>query len=204
MITVALAQMVWAIAFQWRSFTGGDDGISAIPRPNLSFLPWSLTGPSAYFYFVLIFFILSFLVMFIMVSSPFGKIVVGIRENELRMRALGYNTVLYKYVWFIISGIFAGVAGILFTYLNGYASPVNLSVRISAEGMLMVLLGGPGTLIGPAIGSVLVVFMEHIISSWTARWSLVLGVIYVIVVVFLPQGILGLIKRGLSKGHVAS
>jgi branched-chain amino acid transport system permease protein len=133
------------------------------------------------------------------VYSPFGRIIVGIRENELRMRALGYNTVLYKYIWFIISGIFAGVAGILSAYFSGFVNPAALSVHMSAEGLIMVILGGPATLVGPAIGAVIIVFLQHTISAWTERWLFFLGIIYVLVVLFMPQGILGLIKRILSR-----
>jgi branched-chain amino acid transport system permease protein len=199
MITLALAQMVWAIAFKWRSFTGGDDGISGILRPEISLIHWSLANPTGYFYFVLLFFVVTFILMTIMVYSPFGRIIVGIRENELRMRALGYNTVLYKYIWFIISGIFAGVAGILSAYFSGFVNPAALSVHMSAEGLIMVILGGPATLVGPAIGAVIIVFLQHTISAWTERWLFFLGIIYVLVVLFMPQGILGLIKRILSR-----
>ena len=199
MITLAMAQMLWAIAFKWRSFTRGDDGISAILRPDLSFIPWSLQDATIYYYFVLFFFVIAFVLMYIMVRSPFGHIILGIRESELRMRALGYNTLLYKYIWLIISGFFAGLAGILAVYFNGYVGPAALGIGISAEGLLMVLLGGPGTLVGPAIGAVVIVFLENIISAWTERWLFFLGAIYVLVVMFAPKGILGLIDKIISK-----
>jgi branched-chain amino acid transport system permease protein len=200
MITLAMAQMLWAIAFKWRSFTRGDDGISAILRPEISFLPWSLRDPLVYFYFVLFFFVASFVLMSIVVRSPFGHITFGIRENELRMRALGYNTLLYKYIWLIISAFFAGLAGILAAYFNGYVGPAALGVGLSAECLLMVLLGGPATLIGPAIGAGVIVFLQNMISAWTERWLFVLGAIFVLVVLFTPEGILGLVKKiGVKK-----
>lgn len=199
MITLALAQMLWAIAIKWRSFTGGDDGISGILKPKIGLIHWSLGDATAYFYFVLLFFVVAFMLMAIMVRSPFGRIIVGIRENELRMRAFGYNTGLYKYIWFVISGIFAGVAGILFVYFNGFVNPAALSAHMSAEGLIMVILGGPATLIGPAIGAVIIVFLQHTISAWTERWLFFLGSIYVLVVFFMPQGILGLFNKILLK-----
>lgn len=202
MITLAMAQMLWAIAFKWRSFTRGDDGISAILRPELSILPWSLRDPAGYFYFVLFFFVLSFVLMYIIVRSPFGHIISGIRESELRMRALGCNTLLYKYLWLIISAFFAGVAGVLAAYFNGYVGPAALGIGLSAECLLMVLLGGPGTLVGPAIGAVVIVFLQNIISAWTERWLLILGAIYVLVVLFAPEGIAGLFKKILKKRRV--
>jgi branched-chain amino acid transport system permease protein len=201
MITLAMAQMLWAIAFQWRSFTRGDDGISAILRPEIGLLPWSLGSPEGYFYFVLFFFVISFVLMYLTVRSPFGHIVVGIRESELRMRALGYNTLLYKYLWLIISAFFAGLAGILATYYHGYVGPAALGIGLSAECLLMVLLGGPGTLVGPAIGAGILVFLQNIISAWTERWLLILGVIFALVVLFAPEGIAGLGKKILAKNE---
>ena len=202
MITLAMAQMLWAIAFKWRSFTRGDDGITAILRPHLSFLLWSLQEVNVYYYFVLLFSVIAFLLMYIMVHSPFGHVILGIRENELRMRALGYNTLLYKYIWYIIAGAFAGLAGILAVYFHGYVSPADLGIGISAEGIIMVLLGGPGTLIGPIIGAGVIVLSKNIISAWTERWLLILGMIYVMVVMFAPQGILGLINKILLKKEI--
>jgi branched-chain amino acid transport system permease protein len=195
MITLALTEVLWGIAFRWRSFTGGDDGIPNILRPDLGFIPWSMGDAINYFYFVLFFFVIAFVLMYIIVTSPFGRIILGIRESELRMRALGFNTWFYKYVCFIIAGLFAGLAGVLSVYLNRFVSPAALSVTLSAEALLPVLLGGAGTLIGPAIGAGTVVFLENMVSSYTERRLLFLGIMYLIVVMFTPQGILGLINK---------
>jgi len=195
MISLALSQMLWGIVFSWRFLTRGDDGIPGISRPDLGFLPWSLQDPISYFYFVLFFFAIAFILMYVMVHSPFGHTISAIRESELRMRTLGYNTWLHKYVWFIISGVFAGLAGVLSVYLNGFVSPASLNVGLSAEALLMVLLGGPGTLIGPVIGAGSLVLLENIVSAYTGRWLLVLGIIFVVVRMTTPRGILGLINR---------
>ncbi len=199
MITVALAEVLWGIAFSWRFMTGGDDGIPGISRPSLGFIPFSLGGVTNYYYFVLFFFLVSFLFIYIIVHSPFGHVIVGIRENELRMRALGYNTWPYKYICFILSGLFAGVAGGLSVYFKGFVSPSDLAVTLSAEGLLMVLLGGAGTLFGPVIGAGCIIFLEHFISAYTERWLLLLGIIYILVVMFAPQGILGLTRSRTTK-----
>ncbi|MGA2463426.1 MAG: branched-chain amino acid ABC transporter permease [Thermodesulfobacteriota bacterium] len=204
MITLAMAQMLWGIAIKWRSLTRGEDGISSIPRPYLSFLPWSLGDASIYFYFVLFFFIIASIIMYIMVRSPFGHVISGIRECEQRMRALGFNTKLYNYIWFIIAGCLAGVAGNLLVYYNGFVSPADVGITTSAEGFLMVLLGGPGTLIGPAIGAVVIVLLKNIISGWTTRWLLFIGLIYVLVVIFTPNGILGLVNKFILKKRVTT
>ena len=199
MISLALSQMLWGIAFSWRFLTRGDDGIPGIIRPEIAFLPWSLQEPICYLYFVLFFFIIAFILMYILVHSPFGHTNLAIRESELRMRTLGYNTWLHKYIWFMISGLFAGLAGALFVYLNGFVSPTSLSVAMSADALLMVLLGGAGTLIGPVIGAGSLVLLENIVSAYTERWLLVLGIIFVLVRLTTPYGILGLLGKSKFK-----
>jgi len=194
MITLALAQVLWGIVFGWRSFTGGDDGLAGVPRPAAG-LPWSLADGVRFYYFVTVVLSLSTGLLALVVSSPFGRALVGIREGERRMEVLGYNTWAHKYVAFVLAGSLAGVSGILFVYYNGFVSPAYLSVVFSATGMIMVILGGAGTLLGPALGSGLIVFLENAISAHTQRWLLVLGIIYVAVTLFAPAGILGLVRR---------
>jgi branched-chain amino acid transport system permease protein len=193
MITLALAQVLWGIAFGWRSVTGGDDGLPGVPRPAAG-LPWSLADGLRFYYFVLVVFLLTTAALWLVVHSPFGRALVGIRESERRMAVLGYNTWAHKYVAFAIAGAIAGVAGALFVYYNGFVSPVYLSVVFSATCLIMVILGGAGTLLGPAIGSVAIVFLENAISAYTQRWLLVLGVIYVAVTLFAPAGLAGLLR----------
>jgi len=194
MITLALAQVLWGIAFGWRSFTGGDDGLAGVPRPDAG-LPWSLAGDAPFYYLVTVVFAASTGLLALVVTSPFGRALVGIRESERRMDVLGFNTWAHKYVAFVLAGALAGAAGILFVYYNRFVSPAYLSVVFSATGMIMVILGGAGTLLGPALGSALIVFLENAISAHTQRWLLVLGCIYVGVTLFAPSGILGLLQR---------
>ena len=197
MITLALGQVLWGIAFGWRSLTGGDDGLPSVPRPDLS-LPWALTGGIPFYYFVLIFFALAVGALALIVSSPFGRALVGIRESERRMEVLGYDVWRYKYVAFILAGLFAGLAGNLFVYFNGFVSPSYLNILFSASALLMVILGGSGTLLGPAIGAAVIVGLENFISGYMERWVLVLGIIYVLVTLFAPNGLVGLVRQRLS------
>jgi branched-chain amino acid transport system permease protein len=192
MITLALAQMVWAISWGWRSKTNGDDGLSVLFQPGAG-LPSSFNA-EAFFYVVLGFFVASTAIMYLLVRSPFGQALQGIRESETRMQVLGYNVWLYKYLAFIISGIFAGVSGSLFVYLNNFVSPLDINILPSAEAFLMVVLGGPGTLFGPALGAGAIVFLENFLSDYTDRWLLILGSIYVLVVLFAPKGIFGVAR----------
>ncbi len=198
MITLALGQVLWGIAFGWRSLTGGDDGLPSVPRPHVP-LPWSLTEGVPFYYFVLIFFGLAVGALALIVSSPFGKALVGIRESERRMEVLGYDVWRYKYVAFILAGLFAGLAGNLFVYFNGFVSPSYLNILFSASALLMVILGGSGTLLGPAIGAAVIVGLENFISGYMERWVLVLGIIYVLVTLFAPNGLVGLVRQRLGS-----
>src|SRR2546426_843458 len=192
MITLALAQVLWGIAFGWRSLTGGDDGLPGITRPAVG--PWRLGDGISFYYFILVVFSLAVALMWLVVRSPFGRALVGIRESARRMEVLGYNVWLHKYVAFVLAGTLAGLSGALFVYYNGFVSPAYLSIVFSAMALIMVILGGAGTLLGPAVGSAAIVFLENAISAYTERWLLILGLIYVVVTLFAPAGLLGLLR----------
>jgi branched-chain amino acid transport system permease protein len=198
MITLALSQVVWGIAFGWRSLTGGDDGLPEVPRPNLD-LPWSLTDETPFYYFVLFCIGVGTFLLIRIISSPFGFALRGIRESETRMLSLGYNVWRYKLAVFVLAATFAGLAGCLYVYYNRFVSPDYLQVVRSAEVLLMVILGGAGTLIGPAIGAALIVLLDNVVSTYTERWLLVLGVIYVVVALFAPRGIIGFFREFRAK-----
>ncbi len=198
MITLALSQVAWGIAFGWRTLTGGDDGLPNVPRPDLG-LPWSLTNDRPFYYFILVCAGIAVFLLVRIVSSPFGYALRGIRESETRMLALGYNTRRYKFTAFVLAATFAGLAGCLYVYYNRFVSPDYLQVARSAEVLLMVILGGAGTLIGPAIGAASIVLLENVISAYTERWLLVIGIIYVVVALFAPRGISGFIREFRAK-----
>jgi branched-chain amino acid transport system permease protein len=194
MITLALSQVVWGIAFGWRSLTGGDDGLPEVPRPNLG-LPWPLTDETPFYYFVLFCIGIGTFLLIRIVSSPFGFALRGIRESETRMLSLGYNVWRYKLAVFVLAATFAGLAGCLYVYYNRFVSPDYLQVVRSAEVLLMVILGGAGTLIGPAMGAALIVLLDNVVSAYTERWLLVLGVIYIAVALFAPRGVVGFLRE---------
>jgi branched-chain amino acid transport system permease protein len=195
MLTLALSLTFWGIPFQMRIFAGGGYGIPGISRPVLGFIPWDLRVTTNYYYFVFIFFIIATALMYLVVKSPFGHALKGIRESETRMQSLGYNVWLYKYIAFIIGGVFAGLAGILLTYYTTFVGPNQLHILYSFEAVLMVILGGPGTLFGPALGAGIITFAKNIISSYTQHWTMVVGIIYILVVAFFPKGIGNLIRQ---------
>jgi len=199
MILLASSMMLWGIAFKWRSLTGGDDGLPGISRPDLSLIGLDLGRTTHYYYFVLFFFIVSAILMYLVVHSSFGHTLLGIREGETRMRSLGYNVWLQKYIAFIVSAIFAGLAGGLITYYNGFVNPSDLHLVTSAEALIMVILGGAGTLIGPAIGAGIIILIKNIVSGYTEHWMIILGAIYILTVIFAPQGVYHLFEQWLRK-----
>ena len=189
LITLALSQLLFSIAWKWRAITGGDDGLPGIPQPDLG-LPLPMGDSTYFYYFVFIIFVACFLLLYRLIGSPFGHAIIGIRENESRMKLLGYNTWRYKYVSFIIGGGLGGVAGVLYAYLVRLASPGDLGIATSIAVLFMVILGSPGTLIGPFIGSILLTTAEYVASSYTPdRWPLILGATFVIVAMYLRGGV---------------
>lgn len=190
MITLALGMVVWGLAFRWVSLTRGDNGIAGVPRPDLG-LPWSASSPLGFFYLALAAAGVAWVLLGLLVRSPFGMTLKGIRESDSRMRALGYNVWLHKYLAFVLSGFFAGFAGVFWAYYNGFVSPVDVQLVTSVETLLMVALGGPGTLAGPALGAAVIVFLKNFVSVYTKRWLLILGAVYIGVILFAPRGVLG-------------
>jgi branched-chain amino acid transport system permease protein len=199
-ITLALGMTLWGLAFRWVTMTGGDNGISGIPRPDLG-LPISLKDPLTFYYFILIFFLISLLLMTLFVRSPFGHSLKGIRESESRMRVLGYHTWLHKYLSYIAAAFFGSIAGVLWAYFDGFISPYSMDLTTSIEIILMVVLGGPGTLVGPALGSGIIVFLKNFISAYTQRWLLILGTIYILTIFYAPQGLLNLFRDWFKGGQ---
>ena len=192
MITLALGMVVWGLAHRWVSLTSGDNGISGVPRPRG--LPWSLAGTLPFYYFVLAAFAVAFVVLWTVVRSPFGKTLVGIRESESRMRTLGYHVWLHKYIGFIIAGAVGGYAGVFWAYYNGFVSPSDAELATSVEILLMVALGGRGTLFGPALGAFVIVLLKNLVSVYTHRWLLILGAVYIGTIVYAPEGIVGMLR----------
>ncbi|MEO8255779.1 MAG: branched-chain amino acid ABC transporter permease [Acidobacteriota bacterium] len=194
MITLALGMVLWGVSYRWIPVTGGDNGISGIPRLDATGgLP--IDGALAFYYLMLIVLVSCGALLALFVASPFGFTLRGIRENESRMKSLGFNTWLHCYLSYVVSGVFASVAGVAWAYYNGFVSPTYLDLTASSELFLMVTLGGPGTLIGPAFGAGAIVLLKNVISGYTQRWLLILGAIYILTILCAPQGLWNLWKR---------
>lgn len=197
MLTLAFSQMIYSFVYQWTSVTGGSNGLSGIPSPNL-IGSISISNPVSLYFLILAVFLLVYFFVKRLLSSPLGKNFIGIRENETKMKAIGYNTVLYKNLAFIIAGGLGGVAGCLYTYFNGFVSPGDVYWTMSGSVLMMVIIGGSGTIIGPVLGAALIITLETIVSSYTDLSMLIIGVIFIIFVIFAPKGIMG-IGESLSK-----
>jgi branched-chain amino acid transport system permease protein len=188
MLTLAFSQMFYALVYRWASLTRGDNGLSGIPKPSL----WGnliLNSSTSLYFLFLVMFIIVFFILKLILQSPLGQIFVGIRENETRMKAMGYNTTLYKNISFIIAAGIGGVAGSLYTYFNGFVSPKDIYWTMSGEVLIMVLIGGAGTLLGPVLGAAFIVILETIVSSYTDSWMLIVGATFIFFVIFMPKGI---------------
>jgi len=192
MITLALGQCVWGLAYRWNSLTGGDNGINLRQRPKFGI---DLSNEVTFFYLVFALFAASLLLMYVLVRSPFGRSLMGIREQELRMKILGYNTWLHKYIAFIIAGAFGGLSGVLWAHTAGIVSPENVVLTTSVDALLMAVLGGAGTLVGGVIGAFIVFGLREYLSTVVWWWQYVLGAVYVLTILYLPTGLMGIPER---------
>ncbi|MGA9751513.1 MAG: ABC transporter permease, partial [Acidobacteriota bacterium] len=179
LVTMAFGQLLYTVATNWYVMTGGSDGLVGISYPELGRSITSWTNLTFY-YFVLLFFVIAYVILNRITKSAFGKTLVGIRENEPRMRSLGYNTWALKYVAVIIAGVFAGLAGLLYAYNYGTMMPDYFGIAMSALPMLMVIMGGGGTLWGPCLGAAVIVVVQQYAGLYMPdRWPLILGIIFV-------------------------
>jgi branched-chain amino acid transport system permease protein len=198
MLTLAFAQLGYAMLFRFRDITGGSDGITGIPRPSGPFGMTWFQGKTGYYYLVLGCLLGSYLLCRAIVRSPFGAVLAGIRENEAKTVALGYNTRGYKIATVVLAYGFGGLAGALYAAFAGFASPELFFWLVSGRVLIMVVVGGAGTLIGPILGGVFFVFLEHQLSQLTDLWPLIFGSIFMAFVMFAPEGIWGLLRSRLK------
>lgn len=201
MLTLAFAQLLYAISFKWTSVTGGSDGLAGIPRTPGPFGFEALTSKAGFYYLVLACLVGAFLLCFALVRSPFGGVLRGIRENEAKTIALGYNTRLYKIAVVAVAYALGGLAGALYAPFAGFANTELLFWLLSGQVLIMVIVGGSGTLVGPILGAAFFMLMEHQLSSWTEGWALYFGLIFIAFVLFAPQGIWGVATAWLRRSR---
>jgi len=187
MLTFALNQLFYFIAYQWTSVTGGEDGMPGVPRPALAGIDF--TNPLVYYALVSVLFLAALWIMKRIVESPLGKILQAIRENEVRAEAVGYDVPRFKLLAFVIGGAFSGLAGVLYAMLFGIVPLEAIGFVFSGNVLFATLIGGSGSLYGPVIGSFVFIWLSESVSTLWARWPLLLGVAFVIVVLFLRGGV---------------
>ena len=189
MLTLALSQVLWGTAYRWVALTDGDNGLRGLSRP------FHLDDAASFYYFALAATAASLWLMARFVGSPFGAALRGTRDQPRRMSALGHNVWLIRWVTFVYAGFWGAVSGLLFVYYHKYIHPISLSLTNSAEGLLAVIAGGSGTLGGPVVGAAIVMLLKNYVSAYIERWNTLLGLVFVLIVVFMPEGVVPGVKR---------
>jgi branched-chain amino acid transport system permease protein len=193
LLTLALGMIVWGICVRWTGVTGGENGLRGDIRPAL------LNVQRNFYWLVLAAAALASLAMGRFVRSPFGLTLRGIRDSESRMRSLGYDVPLHLFVGFTVSGFFAGVAGAIYAYYNNFVSPSTVALAQSVEGLLMAIVGGIGTLFGAFVGAATIIVLQNAVSAYTERWPTALGIVFIVVIILAPEGIVGTIRTVLAR-----
>ncbi len=193
MLTLALSQVLWGTAYRWVSMTDGDNGLRGLARPAPFGI--SLDGAGAFYWFTLAITVTAIWLMAVFVASPFGAALRGTRDQPRRMSALGHHVWLVRWITFVYAGFWGAVSGLLFVYYHKYIHPVSLSLTNSAEGLLAGIAGGSGTLAGPLVGATIVMLLKNWVSAYVERWNMLLGFVFVVIVVFMPEGVVPGVKR---------
>jgi branched-chain amino acid transport system permease protein len=185
MLQISLGSLIWAIVFRWYGFTGGDDGIHGIPIPPL------ISSLNSAYYFILIILVICLVVLYLILKSPFGTTLEAIRDNPQRCEAVGVNVRRHQLMAIVIATFFAGVAGVLFVVLEGSVFPDLLFWVLSLEVFIMCLLGGWFTFAGPILGAAIMMSLRTFVGIYTEYWTLILGIILILLIFFLPEGVMG-------------
>ncbi len=195
MLQISLGSLLWAIVFRWYALTNGDDGIHGVPIPSV------LSSASNAYYFILFFFVLCLVVMYLIHRSPFGMTLQAIRDNPARCSAVGINVRRHQLMAIVIATFFAGVAGVLFVVLEKSVFPDLLFWVLSLEIFIMCLLGGWFTFAGPILGAAITVSLRTFVGIYTEYWTLILGVLLILLIFFLPEGVMGIFARKFGSGR---
>jgi branched-chain amino acid transport system permease protein len=197
MITLAIGQVLWGLAFRWAAVTGGDNGLSGLTRPSPFGL--DLGGATAFYYFTLIIAVAAAAAITLLAGSAFGALMRGTRDQPRRMGALGHNVWLVRYLAFVAAGFFGGVAGLQYVWYHKFVHPHALSLTSSAETLLMVIAGGTGTVAGPIVGAAIVVLLKNYVSAYVERWTMLLGFVFLMIVLFMPEGLVPGLQRAWAR-----
>lgn len=188
LLTLALGMIIWGVCLRWTQVTGGENGLRGDIRPAI------LMDFKNFYWFVLAVTLAVTYGISRFVHSPFGLTLRGIRDSDSRMRSLGYNVPLHLFIGFTVSGFFAGIAGAVYALFNNFVSPSTVALSQSVESLLMAIIGGVGTLYGSFVGATALIALQNLVSSYTERWQSVLGLTFIVIMIFAPEGILGKIR----------
>ena len=202
MITLALGQTLWGVAFRWADVTGGDNGLPGVKRPDLFGI--NLNEPAVFYILIVLLFLIALAAMAVFTKSGLGISLQGTRDQPRRMGMLGHHVWLVRYIAYIIAAFWAGIAGVAFIAYHGYIHPASLNLSNSAEVLLMVIAGGAGTLFGPVIGAAIVILLKMVVSAYVSRWMLLLGCIFIAIVLFLPEGVVPGLEKWLKQKSAPS
>jgi branched-chain amino acid transport system permease protein len=197
LVTLAMGYIIWGVGYRWTALTGGDSGITNVPAPAIGGM--KITNASQFYYLVLTVVVLVLAVYHRLVNSPFGLALRGIKTGEPRMRSLGFRPAAHLYAAFVLSSFMASIAGVLYVYLNRFVNPVAASLHNNVEAVLMAIVGGSGTLLGPFIGAALVLGLRNWVSTFFELHLVVMGLVFIAVVIWAPGGVIGLVRRVLSS-----
>lgn len=197
LVTLALGYVVWGVAHRWSSFTGGDNGVTNVPFPAAAAL--RIDSHDEYYYVVLAIVLVVAAAYRRFIRSPFGLALRGIKASESRMKSLGYHTGLHLYAAFVLSGLLASLAGVLYVYYNRFVNPVSASFPVSVEAILMAIIGGTGTVLGPFVGAGVFLALRNWVSGFIELYAAVIGLVFIATVLWAPDGIVGLIRRKLGR-----
>ena len=187
MLTLALSQIVWGLGYRWVSVTNGDNGLSGLTRPHPFGIDLDISNN--FYWFALAIASLCIYMIQLMIRSPFGASIRGTRDQARRMSALGYNVWAIRWTTFVIASFLGAVAGLLYVYFHKYIHPSVMAITVSAEALLCVIAGGAGTLVGPLLGALVVVVLKNYASAYVERWNMLLGMVFLIIVIFMPAGL---------------
>lgn len=193
MLQISLGSLIWVVVYRWYSFTGGDDGIHGITMPDL------ISSTKGAYYFTLLIVVVCLFIIRKIINSPFGKTLQAIRDNPMRSLSIGIDINIHRLVTIVIAGLFGGIAGMLFVVVDNSVFPDMMFWTFSLEILIMCLLGGMYTFWGSFFGAAIIVLFRTFISGYTQYWSLLLGIILTLVIIFLPEGVVGFIVKVLNR-----
>jgi branched-chain amino acid transport system permease protein len=193
LLTLAFNQLIWAIVWKWRDVTGGDDGLGKFPKPDL--LGISMKNPANFYYVSLMIIGIGLFICWYFTRTPLGNVCVSIKSNEERAKFIGFNVNASKLILLTVAGFFSGISGALYAQFQEFIATSTIDLGMSTNVLFMAFIGGIGYFWGPLIGSGIFVYLSEYLSSFTDRWEFFFGLIFIIIVLFAPQGILGIVKK---------